>query len=213
MAEQGKLLLAQEAICLLLEEMNETDRFQLMTFERETLVVYHLNYMTKENKSNAKTCVQNLKAVGGLSNFTGGLLDSILFMKNNSQTLKSEVYKTSNQIDRMSSLLIFTDGNMNNGIVHVYDFLYLFIIYFSPLMMKKLQNALTGNNLNEVAELDYSLVFFGIGKDCDVELLERIASCGNLHLINKYSQIHTVMKPLVGNISNIRYKHMEYTFF
>lgn len=79
--------------------------------------------------------------------------------------------------------------------------------------MKRLQSALSGktNGPVEIVEIDYSIVFFGIGRDCDTELLERIASPGNLHVISKYSHINSVVKPLFENVSQIKFGSLEYS--
>ena len=153
------------------------DRLQVITFANKVNTLVSLEYMTDSRKQVVLSMIRELKSYG-LSNLTSGLISAI---------------HAANQLmgctdSREISLFIFTDGNMNAGIVDV------------PLMMERIKRAFESSKKKEV-EIDFSCFIFGIGEDADMELLQMIAlSNSSVNKISKFEHFGIFFKPLLAKL-------------
>lgn len=176
--------------------MKDSDKMHLITFSENTRDTLKLEAMNEENKLLFAETVLSLQAHGALSNLTAGILAAI-----SACTITTSNYDVVLDKDRTAAMFVFTDGNMNAGIVE------------TDLMLQTIQTALTGNeDLSNMPYVPFSMYFYGMGRDCDSDLLERIATKDKFYSIYKYSHIETIFKPFVTTHTKKCFDCIRYDF-
>jgi Mg-chelatase subunit ChlD len=142
----AKLNLAKESLTFMVGELNKDDEFGLVTFETEVDEVLPVKKMDDENKKLALHKISKIMSKG-CTNLSGGLFKGIEQVRRN---------LTNNSIN---GVLLFTDGQANNGIRN------------PPALLSELNKKIDNKN-------DHVIYTFGFGEDHNSDLLKKIADTG-----------------------------------
>jgi len=103
-----KIELAKAALIFMVEQFKPGDKFGLVTFDDKIVNEFELQKMSNDNKAIAKKKIESVKP-GGSTNLSGGMLSGFEMLQEGRETPKDET-------KRVESVLVFTDGEANNGI-------------------------------------------------------------------------------------------------
>nr|XP_018667021.1 inter-alpha-trypsin inhibitor heavy chain H4 isoform X2 [Ciona intestinalis] len=144
-----KIVQTKEALRTILDDLNEIDQFNIITFS-STTNVWHPNEMVDVNPTNirnAKKHVRSMYARGG-TNFNAAALDGI-------QLLETISSNRTNTLEEASMMILLTDGQPTVGVTG---------------------NEAIRRNIRERVNGRYSIFCLGFGQHLDHEFLDQIAS-------------------------------------
>ncbi len=190
-----RLLHILETVKWMMGQLNETHRLCLMTFdEKVQFITKDLVPMTEENKELILDNLKNVEAKGqtNISDVLTACIDVI------------ERCQTT-QEDRLTSIMLFTDGPVNAGL-RGKDFSFI---------IKNIESRLyTDNNKTEIYAYNTTIHTFGIGDDHDSGLLYDIASasCGGMyHYIKNLKSMQEIVGQILNNILSPVARNIEVT--
>jgi Mg-chelatase subunit ChlD len=146
--EGEKLSLSLKTLEFVVDTLRQGDRLGLVTYDTEVSTLFGLTLMDDKGKASSKKVLRAIHA-GSSTNLSGGLLKSMELMQTRENV----------EANRVSSVLLFTDGLPNVGIRDA----------------DKLATACS-NMLG--AEPKYTVFSFGFGADHDAVLLKSVAEAG-----------------------------------
>ncbi|XP_018667021.2 inter-alpha-trypsin inhibitor heavy chain H4 isoform X2 [Ciona intestinalis] len=144
-----KIVQTKEALRTILDDLDEMDQFNIITFS-STTNVWHPNEMVDVNPTNirnAKIHVRSMYAAGG-TNFNAAALDGI-------QLLETISSNRTNTLEEASMMILLTDGQPTVGVTG---------------------NEAIRRNIRERVNGRYSIFCLGFGRHLDHEFLDQIAS-------------------------------------
>ncbi|XP_064400224.1 uncharacterized protein LOC135346514 [Halichondria panicea] len=107
-----KLKLVKETLHFVIDQLKETDRLSVVTYDAYIYVNFDLMLMNKANKKEAKALVDSIRS-GTQTNLCGGLLKGMELISNTNEQDKAQV----------QSVLLLTDGLANVGVRDTNDIL------------------------------------------------------------------------------------------
>ncbi|XP_057306276.1 uncharacterized protein LOC130644615 isoform X1 [Hydractinia symbiolongicarpus] len=200
----AKLDLVKRTLEFVLTQLNERDRFSVVTYDTNVYIDFGLRVMTADNKKDALHKIKNIQS-GSCTNLCGGLLKGLCQI----------IDRPSDQKNEVASVLLFTDGLANSGITSPAGIVAAMKDpkrYDGPSsgaetriqqqqmqqaphrswlnIIKHKRNATTSNQTQaEVTalpttstsskEAQASVYTFGFGSDHDPEMLKEISDAGN----------------------------------
>lgn len=102
----AKIKLVKKTLEFILTQLKKDDRLCVVTYDTDVSVDFGLMTMTKDNKRKASQIITNIHA-GTCTNLSGGLIKGLCQIINRPSKGKNDV----------ASILLFTDGLANEGIV------------------------------------------------------------------------------------------------
>jgi uncharacterized protein YegL len=160
-----KLELAKESLMFMVNELSNDDEFGIVAFESNVDIVLPIVKLNKENKELALYKIKEMKT-GGCTNLSGGLFTGIEQIRSNLSN------------NTINSILLFTDGQANNGISKP-----------QPLL-SELNKRIDNKN-------DHVIYTFGFGEDHNGDLLRKISEAG--YGMYSFIQNTSAMKEIFTN--------------
>jgi uncharacterized protein YegL len=160
-----KLELAKESLMFMVNELSSDDEFGIVVFESNVDVVLPIKKLNKENKEMALHKIKEMKT-GGCTNLSGGLFTGIEQIRSNLSN------------NTINSVLLFTDGQANNGICKPH------------LLLNELNKKIDNKN-------DHVIYTFGFGEDHNGDLLRKISEAG--YGMYSFIQNTSAMKEIFTN--------------
>ena len=167
--------LVKQSLDYLVNLMNDTDNFALVTFSNSATLEFDLTKMTQDNKEIISTRIKNLNAFGGTNIYSGLELGLRLLTSNYSSG------------DRIASMILLSDGedNYNYGMV---DELF--------------KDLVEDTNKNDYV---FNLNTFGYGDYHDYILMNDIALIkpGSYFFIHNLNDVNDCFLKIYGSLSTI----------
>ena len=171
----NKIQLVKESLNYLVNKMNKTDNFALITFSSNAQLVHNLTKMTSANKTKLLNDINNLYASGN-TNIYSALEIALGLLKHD--YLSGE---------RVASMILLSDGqdNMNNKQVE-----------------SKFLKLINDTNKQNYA---FTLHTFGYGNDNDPKLMNNLARIkdGGYFFINILKNVQDAYLTIYGSLSTI----------
>ena len=142
--------LVKETLSFMVSQLKEGDRLSLVTFGDGATLVFGLTDMTEEGKTKALNDIRAITA-NGWTNLSGGIMEGIKQLSSRESVVSTTV----------SSVLVFTDGEANQGITNQSE------------LVTATVNALDG------VKGAVSLHTFGFSQNHNPELLTKLAEAAN----------------------------------
>jgi len=140
-----KLKLVLQTLAFVIRQLQSKDKLSVVTYDDHVAVTLNLTHMTQDGKNTGNQKIKAIRA-GNSTDLCSGLLQGI------------QVFKSRNDKNEVSSLLLFTDGLANHGIQKKDDII---------------------NEITKHEPLPCSIYTFGFGSDHDSSLLKAISDKGD----------------------------------
>ena len=165
-----KLELVAEVLHFVARHLKSIDRLSIVTYDSDVEELVSLMNITQKNRDEIDAKIERIYARGG-TNLSGGLLKGMNIMKY--RTVKADV----------ASVLLFTDGNANEGIID------------TPGILTAMNNVFGGHN-------DFTVNTFGFGSDHNAHMLKEISRVGNglFYYIKTVDQIRCIFINCLGGL-------------
>ena len=169
-----KLTLVQKTLLFMIKKLDVTDRVSLITFSDDAKVLSNLLTMNPNGKENISGIVNRMQIEGGTEIILG--VDSAMSLLSKRKT-----------INKVTSILLLTDGIDNNGNTAMKRLEKLFVKY-DPLIAST-----------------YSIHAFGYGKDHQADLLNSVSSkkSGGFYFVEKEESIPQAFSDCLGEMMSI----------
>lgn len=168
--------LVKETLSFMVGQLKAGDRLSLVTFGDDSSIVFGLTDMTESGKEKAINDIRAIQATGW-TNLSGGIMEGIKLLSSRSPSESSKV----------SSLLVFTDGEANKGITGVSE------------LVKATVNALDG------VKGAVSLHTFGFSQNHNPEMLTKLAEAANgmFYYLATVDRISEVFADCLGGLLSV----------
>ena len=165
-----KLELVAEVLHFVARHLKSIDRLSIVTYDSDVEELVSLMNITQKNRDEIDAKIERIYARGG-TNLSGGLLKGMNIMKY--RTVKADV----------ASVLLFTDGNANEGIID------------TPGILTAMNNVFGGHKY-------FTVNTFGFGSDHDAHILKEISRVGNglFYYIKTVDQIPQIFTNCLGGL-------------
>ncbi|XP_003383100.1 PREDICTED: uncharacterized protein LOC100635885 [Amphimedon queenslandica] len=147
-----KLDLVKETLEFVIDQLKDTDRLSVVTYDTNVKVDFGLTTMNQENKERSKVTVKAIRD-GSSTNLCGGLLKGM-----------EQIIGRTGTKAQVASVLLLTDGLANVGISNREGIME---------EMRKVLDPKPGNT-----PFDGTIYTFGFGSDHDARLLESVSTQG-----------------------------------
>ena len=104
-SNESKMKLANKAVCTLIDQLKEDDRFGLVTFESSAKTMQKIEEVSKLNLDSLKTKILNIYQTGG-TNFSEGYIQA---------TSEFEKFQKANKDEYENRIIVLTDAMPNAG--------------------------------------------------------------------------------------------------
>eukprot|EP01120_Amphizonella_sp_Union-15-10_P010862 TRINITY_DN4501_c0_g1_i1.p1 TRINITY_DN4501_c0_g1~~TRINITY_DN4501_c0_g1_i1.p1 ORF type:complete len:490 (-),score=111.20 TRINITY_DN4501_c0_g1_i1:112-1581(-) len=179
-----KMDLVKQTLQFMIKQLTKIDSLSIVIYDDVIQTVLPLSPMDQGGKTKASLAVQKIFPRGG-TNLCGGLIEGLDHLRNKTAS--------SNTLNRVSSLLLFTDGLANVGITDVPSIIRLMKEkkstdpVQSDILPKPTETEQTQTNEKPVEsteikvdeDLPCTVYTFGFGADHDATMLKSIADAGN----------------------------------
>ncbi len=172
-----KIELVKKSLKILAKMTDENDRLAPILFESDASIYFDLDYMTEKNKQNLIAKINEIDSRGG-TDILSGLEKAV-------EILKKENLKTKKNDNRVSSVLLLSDGcdNDKNDIQ----------------LGEALKNLTKGENLT------FTLNTFGYGNDHDPKIMNRLANIrdGSFFYVEDYKKVSEYFVTVLGGVVSV----------
>ena len=171
-----KIKQVQESLKILIDLMDNNDRIALIVFDKNATTLFHLQYLTENNKKNLKETIDFIKTNPG-TNILSGLTIAV-------EILKNEKIKKSNE-SRVSSVILLSDG---------------LDMYHNDI---QLANAL--KNMTKGQDLSFTLHTFGYGNKYDAKIMNKLAALrdGSFYYVKDYNKVSEYFACVLGGCISV----------
>eukprot|EP01121_Diplochlamys_sp_Union-15-3_P020851 TRINITY_DN8267_c0_g1_i2.p1 TRINITY_DN8267_c0_g1~~TRINITY_DN8267_c0_g1_i2.p1 ORF type:complete len:500 (+),score=81.14 TRINITY_DN8267_c0_g1_i2:100-1500(+) len=168
-----RIELVQETIKFMIQQLKSTDQLGIVVYDHEVDILLPLTKMDADGKQNASLALKRLSA-RGQTNISGGLLQAL------------DMIRTQKNGNEVSSVLLFSDGKANIGIVS------------TAAIVRAVEGVF--NQLNSVC----SVFTFGYGEP-DPEYLKSVSDVGNgmFYFIDKAEAIPDAFADCLGGLLSV----------
>lgn len=143
----AKLELVRATLAFMVDQLKEEDKLSVVEFESNVSTSLPLTTMSKDGKKEAKKVIQGIR-IGNSTNLSGGLFEGLEVLRNRADPRD------------VSSILLFTDGQANVGIIDPQS-----IVLGVEKYVRSMQKAVT-------------IYTFGFGDDHNANMLRAISESG-----------------------------------
>mmetsp|Transcript_53161 Transcript_53161/g.64046 ORF Transcript_53161/g.64046 Transcript_53161/m.64046 type:complete len:533 (+) Transcript_53161:113-1711(+) len=186
----NKLALCKVTLKLLLGELQEKDRFGLVTFSNNASTVIPAQRLTQANKDRALQEIERVHATGS-TNMSGGI------------SLAMQEMQSIDTPNEVRCVFLLTDGHANIGIVNASG-----IIDLTKNCLQQLSSSSNNNNGNSTNNPPVTIHTFGYGRDHDDELLRELslsspAGAGTYYFVETDDNVVSAFGDALGGILSV----------
>ena len=178
-----KIYQVKQSLKILIDMMEQKDRIAIVLFHKYAELLYDLDYLSENKKSDLKYLIDKIKTKSG-TNIASGLEIAV-------DILKKEKQKINYEEGRASTVILLSDGCDN---------------YMNDVKLgEKLKSLTKGEGLS------FTLNTFGYGYDHDPKIMNRLANLrdGSFFLVEDYNKVGEYFVSVLGGCISMISKNAQ----